>query len=157
MAQDFLRDVVAPAKIAEAFMEDIRSVYLRHLESRLRDITGQLTRVRYSSSPALEAWHPAINVYRCHDRILICVELAGVDRSEIQVSVEPRRLWLRGHRALPEPRDVEGPALQVLAMEIDHGTFEREILLPADVVPERVEAEQREGLLWVRLPFTEQL
>ena len=129
----------------------------RQLQGRLRDIACQLTRVRYSSSPATEAWHPAINAYRCHDRILICVELAGVDRSEIQVRVEPRRVWLRGQRVPPGPRDAEGPPLQVFAMEIDHGSFEREIVLPVEVEPEQVQAEQREGLLWIRLPLTDQM
>lgn len=136
-------------------MEDIHSVYLRHLEGRLVGIACHLTRVRYSSSPATETWHPAINAYRCPDRILICVELAGVDRSAIQVRVEPRRVWLRGQRVPPEPLDAEGPPLQVLAMEIDDGAFEREVILPVDVVPEQVQAEQREGLLWLRLPLAE--
>jgi HSP20 family protein len=137
-------------------MESIHSVYLRHLQGRLSDIACHLTRVRYATSPATEAWHPAINAYRCQDCILICVELAGVDRSEIQVVAEPRRVWLRGQRVPPEPRDGEGPPLQVLAMEIDHGAFEREIVLPVEVEPEQVQAEQREGLLWIRLPLTEQ-
>ncbi len=138
-------------------MEDISSVYLRHLQGRLTDIACQLTRVRYAAAPALEVWHPAINAYRCREHILICVDLAGVKRAEIQLRVEPRQVWLRGERPPLEPREVEGPALQVLALEIDHGVFEREIVLPAEVDPERVAAEQREGLLWIRLPLTEKI
>lgn len=137
-------------------MEDIRSIYLRHLQGRVTNIAWELTRVRYASAPATAAWHPAINAYRCHDRIVVCVELAGVGRAEIQVQVQPRRVLLRGRRLAPEPCDAEGPALQVLAMEIDHGPFEREIVLPAEVDPEQVQAEQREGLLWIRLPLAEQ-
>lgn len=137
-------------------MDDIQSIYLRHLQGRLREIAGHLTRVRYSSSPAVEAWHPAINAYRCQHQILICVELAGVERSEIQVRVEPRRVWLRGRRTPPEPRDAEGPCLTVLAMEIDHGAFERKIVLPVDVDPDAVQAEQHEGLLWIRLPLSDE-
>jgi HSP20 family protein len=137
-------------------MEDIRNIYLRHLQGRVTDIAYELTRVRYSSSHATEAWHPAINAYRCRDRVVICVELAGVDRSQIQVQVEPRRLSVCGRRVPPEPRDGEGPALQVLAMEIDHGAFVREIVLPVAVDPEQVQAEQREGLLWICLPLAEE-
>ena len=136
-------------------MEDIRSIYLRLLQGRLTQITGELTRVVYRPSPAAPAWHPAINAYRCHDRILICVELAGVDQSQIEVRAESRRVWLRGQRELAEPCDTAGPALQILAMEIDHGRFEREIVLPVEVDPEQVEAEQREGMLWIRLPLAE--
>ena len=76
-----------------------------------------------------------------------------MDRSQIAVTVEPRRVWLRGRRGPPEPGDAEGPALQVLAMEIDHGGFERDIVLPVEVDPNQVKAEQREGLLWICLPL----
>jgi HSP20 family molecular chaperone IbpA len=134
-------------------MEDIASIYLRHLQGRLRHIAGELTRVRFSSSQATGTWHPAINAYRCRDWILICAELAGVDRSQIRLRVEPRRVWLSGQRSPPEPRDSEGPPLQVLAMEIDHGAFEREIVLPAEVDPAQVQAQQREGFLWISLPI----
>lgn len=134
-------------------MDSIRSIYLRHLQGRITDIACELTRVHYATAPLARAWPPAINAYRCQDCILVCAELAGVERSQIQVQVEPKRVWLRGRRALPEPRAGEPPALQVLAMEIDHGTFEREIVLPIEVDPDRVTAEQREGLLWIRLPL----
>jgi HSP20 family protein len=139
-------------------MDELRNFYLRQLQGRVCGIATELTRLRYSSLPlpAREVWHPAIDAYRCRDYILICAELAGVDRSQIAVAVEPRRVWLRGRRRPPEPRDTEGPALQVLALEIDHGSFEREIVLPVPVNPEQVEAEQREGLLWIRLPLAEQ-
>lgn len=134
-------------------VEEFRAFYLRQLQSRLGGIATELTRLGYSSVAAREAWHPAINTYRCRDCIVICAELAGVDRANINLTVEPQRVWLRGRRLAPEPRETEGPALQVLAMEIDHGTFEREIVLPVDVDPEQVQAEQREGLLWILLPL----
>jgi quinol-cytochrome oxidoreductase complex cytochrome b subunit len=35
----------------------------------------------------------------------------------------------------------------------DYGPFEREVVLPLEVDPERVEAEQRSGLLWISLPL----
>jgi HSP20 family molecular chaperone IbpA len=38
-------------------------------------------------------------------------------------------------------------------MEIDHGSFERILELPAEIDPEAVEANHREGLLWVYLPL----
>jgi len=136
-------------------MDELRSVCFQQIQSRLGSIATELTQVRYCSLPTRPAWHPAINAYRCPDGILICAELAGVNRTEIAVTVESRRVWLRGQRVPPEPRPEDGEPLQVLAMEIDHGTFEREIVLPVDVDPEQLRAEQREGLLWIRLPLAE--
>lgn len=137
-------------------MEEPHNLYFRHLRSRLGGIVGEMTRVHHVTLAAQGAWHPAVNVYRCSECILICVELAGVEQSQITVAVESRRVWLRGHRPTPEPQATEGPLLQVLVMEIDHGVFEREVVLPVDVVPERVQAEQRKGLLWIFLPVAEQ-
>lgn len=136
-------------------IDEPREFYFRQLETRVGIITGELTRVRFGSMQARAAWPVSMNAYRCRDCILVVAELAGIDRAQISLSVEPRRVRLRGHREPPEPRKGDGPPLQVLAMEIDHGAFEREIVLPVEVEPERVEAEQREGLLWIRLPLAE--
>ena len=136
-------------------IDELRDFYFRQLQGRLGDITSELTRVQHASRRALEARHPSINAYRCENGILIVAELAGVDRSQISLTVEPRRVWLRGRRLAPEPRESDGAVLRVLALEIDHGAFEREIVLSVDVDPDRVQAEQREGFLWICLPLGE--
>jgi HSP20 family protein len=134
-------------------MADVRSIRLRQLQGRLGDVVYQLTRVQFSEFSPAGNWRPSINAYRCPERMTICVDLAGVDRSSVDLQVEPRRLLLRGNRELPEPGGGEERPMQILAMEIDHGPFEREINFPADVEPGRVTAEQRNGMLWVYLPW----
>jgi HSP20 family protein len=94
-----------------------------------------------------------MNAYRCEHCIQVCFDLAGVDRAEIDVRIEPTRLVLRGTRRTPEPASSEGRPRQILAMEIDHGPFARELRLPAEVIPGKVTAEQRDGLLWIKLPL----
>ena len=98
-------------------------------------------------------WQPAINAYRCDKCVRVCVDLAGVERSRIDLTVEPERLIIRGVRDVPEPTHAEGRAVQLLAMEIDYGPFEREVRLPTLVDIEKVHAEQRNGLLWISLPL----
>src|SRR5205814_9780519 len=97
-------------------------------------------------------WEPAINAYRCDKCIRVCVDLAGVERSRIDLTVEPERLIVRGVRDVPEPTHAEGRAVQLLAMEIDYGSFEREVLLPALVDINYVHVDQRHGLLSISLP-----
>ena len=101
----------------------------------------------------MRAWEPAINAYRCEQCVRICVDLAGVDRSLIDLTVEPRRVMIRGTRELPEPTQAEGHTVQLLAMEIDYGPFERQINLPVEVEVDKAHAEQRNGLLWISLPL----
>jgi len=67
---------------------------------------------------------------RCDTCIRICVDLAGVDRSLIDLTVEPRRLVIRGTRELPEPTGDEECAQQLLAMEIDYGRLNARSLSP---------------------------
>ena len=83
----------------------------------------------------------------------ICVDLAGVDRSQVELLVDPQRLAIRGTREAPEPTDDEGRAVQMIAFEIDYGPFERIVELPLPVDVARAKAEQRNGLLWIELPF----
>jgi HSP20 family protein len=133
-------------------MDPIRNIKLRWLHGVLHDVTYELSRSHFSRF-APQAWEPAINAYRCEKSIRICVDLAGVDRTLIDLSVEPRRLVIRGTRELPEPTGDEECALQLLAMEIDYGPFIREVPLPTEVEIEQAHAEQRNGLLWISLPI----
>jgi HSP20 family protein len=98
-------------------------------------------------------WQPAINAFRCDRCIRICVDLAGVDRSQIEVSVEGRSLLVRGVRTAPEPAVDDQEARQILALEIDSGPFARELALPVEVDVKGITAQQREGLLWITLPL----
>ena len=43
--------------------------------------------------------------------------------------------------------------MQMIAMEIDYGPFEREIALPDQVEAKKVHAEQKNGFLWIHLPL----
>jgi HSP20 family protein len=132
-------------------MDPIKNIKLRWLHGALHDISYELSRSNFSRFA--HAWQPAINAYRCETCIRICVDLAGVDRSVIDLTVEPRRVLIRGRRELPEPSHSEGQTLQLLAMEIDYGPFQREVSLPAEVEVHEAHAEQRNGLLWISLPL----
>jgi HSP20 family protein len=132
-------------------MDPIGSIKLRWLQGALHDVTYELARSRFQFAP--HTWEPTINAYRCEKCIRICVDLAGVERSQIDLTVEPRRALIRGARELPEPTHEEGRAVRLLAMEIDYGPFEREVALPAEVEIDQARAEQRNGLLWISLPL----
>jgi len=133
-------------------MESNRTIRLRWLHGAVQDVTHQLAGLRFSRSGP-HAWRPAINAYRCEKCITICVDLAGVERADIDLAIEPQRLSIRGVRDVPEPRGKEDPALQMIAMEIDYGPFEREVRLPGEVDVKKVRAEQKNGLLWIHLPL----
>src|SRR5947208_13875639 len=134
-------------------MDPIRNIKLRWLHGALHDVTRELSRSKFSKFP--HAREPAINAYRCETCIRICVDLAGVDRSVIDLTVAPRRVVIRGTRELPGPTHAEGHAVKLLAMEIDYGPFIREVPLPAEVEVDQADGELRHGLLLISLRIKE--
>lgn len=133
-------------------MERIHRTYLRQSHGCHGGIVYEL-RIQHLSAAPEESWTPAVNAYRFRHQIVVCVELAGVDRQAIELHAESRRLLIRGSRPPIELAADEGTPLQVFAIEIDQGFFQREIPLPMEIDPEQVRAEQRNGLLWIYLPI----
>lgn len=134
-------------------MEDLSQIALRRLQGRLNEVLQEFGRMQFRPFARPKAWLPAINAYWEHDRITICVELAGVEKKSINLSVNPREVRLSGRRAVPEPKSGDQPVEEILALEIDHGPFERVITLPVEVDPRRAEAEAQSGLVWIYLPL----
>lgn len=141
------KDVISDGRMSDS------SFHLQRLHGKLGDLVYEMTKVHFCSFGPEQAWRPALNVYRCEHGMAVCADLAGVDKREIDLQVEPRRLLLRGRREAPEPESDTHKPVHVLAMEIDYGSFERELALPEEVDGDAVTAEQRNGLLWIYLPF----
>ena len=134
-------------------MNTLHSFRLRFLQERLSSIAGELTALRFQAGSAHPVWRPRINVFRLQDRLAVCADLAGIARTEIDLRVEPRRVWLSGRRRSPVSDPAPGKVLQILTLEIDDGLWQREIPLPVEIDPAAVQAEQRNGLLWISLPL----
>lgn len=123
------------------------------LARRLDRAVEQLIQRQVSHFSPTETWVPAINAYRLADRIEVCVDLAGVAKDSIDVQARPGQLCIRGLRQPPQPPHESHEPIQILAMEIDHGPFERVVRLPRGVDVRRISAAAEEGLLWIRLPL----
>ena len=141
-------------------MSEIGDVYLQHLQGRLGDLVYQLTKVQFTQFGAPRTWSPALNVYRCDQCIVVCADLEAFEikvrnhkQEAVEVRISSRRLVIRGERAAPEPTEDARKPVQVLAMEIDYGFFERELMLPVDVEPRKAALEQQNGLIWIHLPL----
>lgn len=123
---------------------------------RTSDVAQDLSKLHFSGFQSAQGWRPEINVYRYDDRIEIWADLAGVEKTNIDVDVLPDRVRISGDRKPPLPtRDTSSQCRQVLAMEIESGRFGREIVLPVEVDRNRVTAKQENGLLWIVLPIAE--
>jgi HSP20 family protein len=106
---------------------------------------------RTSTHPFATNWRPAVNAYRCQAHFVIFADLAGIPPEAITVSVESRRLIIRGSRPAPEPGCQRSELTQLLALEIDHGMFERVLDLPQEIKADELTTEYRDGLLRIQL------
>jgi HSP20 family protein len=96
-------------------------------------------------------WRPAADVYRTRDGWLVKFDLAGVDPSEIRVSLGGGRLTIAGVR-----RDLlvqEG--CSSYSLEISYSRFERSLDLPLDTQSMQLRTEYRDGMLLVWLQENE--
>ena len=91
---------------------------------------------------------PAADVYETAEEVIVLVEIAGISGEEIELDLDGRTLVIRGQRR-PLPAK---PRRTYSQMEIAHGAFKRELLLPSEVDAEHAAAAYKDGVLEVVLP-----
>lgn len=92
------------------------------------------------------AWRPAIDLVEADDGYVLFVELAGVERHEIELVTQGGWLELSGERRM---RDGEPSFLR---LERRYGPFRRRIELSEGIDSEGITARLRRGVLEVRIP-----
>jgi HSP20 family protein len=95
-----------------------------------------------------DRWQPALDVFETEKAIVVRVELAGVRREDLRVSVDGDRLHIRGVRRPPEDQEIQ----RLHQMEIAFGPFERTVAVGVPFERERVSAHLENGYLSVTLP-----
>jgi HSP20 family protein len=97
-------------------------------------------------------FQPSVDSFLAGDppELTVLVELPGIDPATISLVVGERILLVSGQRPRPE-----GAGRVYQQMEIAYGPFARRVRLPADVDPERAQAEYDRGVLRVTLPVAE--
>ena len=91
-------------------------------------------------------WIPAADIYEDEREYMLALDLPGIDRERLDVSLDEGRLVVRGERAAP----AEG--LGVRRAERPHGRFVRSFSLPDAVERERITADYKDGVLALHLP-----
>jgi len=123
---------------------------LAHQMSKMVD---QMQKGFFSFCPA-ETWTPSVNLYENDVAYVMCVDLGGMAKEQIDLSVVEGQLQLKGMRAVPAPPDADpkNVRMRVHLMEIDHGAFCRNVQLPEDAMTDNIAANYRNGMLWVEIP-----
>jgi len=97
-------------------------------------------------------WTPNTDVYATESGLVVKVELAGMRSEHLEIMVEGRRLRITGNR----PDGCRSPKCNFLVMEINYGSFERVLELPAIYDLSQAKAAYLNGFLRIDVPLTHQ-
>jgi len=119
----------------------------------LRDLLSAQQRMfgPFASSETFGAWAPAVDIFEKDEDLVLRAEVPGVERSDIQVSVEDNRLLIQGERKREEDVNEEN----AYRLERSVGAFVRSFVLPKTVDATKIQANYSNGVLEVRLPKAE--
>lgn len=101
---------------------------------------------------SMGSWNPVVDVYDNDDSIVIKAELPGVDKEGIEIDVKDRVLTLKGERS----SESEVKDDNYYRRERFFGKFERAFTLPADVDPDKIKADYKDGVLKIDIPKPEE-
>lgn len=93
------------------------------------------------------AWKPQMDIYETPQEIIVLAEVAGIDKENLEVEISSRAIRIRGNRE--EIPRVESATYRLA--EIQYGTFERILYLPAPIDTDKVSASYMNGFLQIRL------
>lgn len=89
-----------------------------------------------------------IDVYQTENDVVIKSTIAGVKPEDLDVSINNDMITIRGERKKEEDVSEENYYYQ----ECYWGNFSRSVILPVDVLAEKIEASMKNGILTIRLP-----
>jgi HSP20 family protein len=120
-----------------------------HIHDRLRQASQRIFGGRPGSPNFCEPYmEPPVDVYETDGEVVVLVEMAGIPEADVELEIEGRYLHIKGERP-PLPGR---PQRQYSQIEIAHGPFQREVMLPAEVDPAGLQASYTDGILEVVLP-----
>lgn len=136
----------------EGLTEGWREVITRSSDALTQFAEVAKRRAGDKTTPRFPQW--AVLAGECWETaqsVIVRVELPGMRKEDIHVSLHRGRLQIRGEKRSSD----QGETRHYHLMERAFGRFERSIPLPANVDPSRAEVTYQEGVVIVILPKTE--
>ena len=96
-------------------------------------------------------FEPSVDVWEDDKNIHIKAELPGLDEKDIDVTLTPDALSIRGEKKEEKEEKENG----YWHKETSYGSFQRSIALPEGINQEKVEAQFKNGVLNIEIPWLE--
>jgi HSP20 family protein len=96
-------------------------------------------------------FYPAVDVTENENDIVVKAEVPGCKADDIDISVHGNTLTISGEKKAEQEKKEKG----FYHLERSYGSFRRDLTLPTDVDPTKVDAACKEGVLTITLPKAE--
>ena len=128
------------------FLTPFDKMFDQIVATQFPDITKSVGVTPYQGSA-----YPKVNVYEYDDKVGIVAEIPGLDKKQLEVSVEEGVLTISGdkHSAF------ENEGAKVLRRELKQSSFKRQFELGELLDGENIKANFKDGILSVDVPKVE--
>ena len=105
-----------------------------------------------SEADELSVWSPSTDITERENDFLVKVELPGVKKEDVKITLHDGALTIRGEKKL----DTESKDANYHRVERSYGSFQRTFALPTSVKADNVDASFEDGILSITLPKQEE-
>jgi HSP20 family protein len=117
------------------------------LFSLQRALDAHLASDWMGSRTAAMGSYPPTNVFQKGDDFVAVIELAGVDKADLQVEAKENTIRVSGRKFINY-----GEGASMHRRERVSGVFDRTISVPIEIDPDGIQAEYRDGVLALFIP-----
>lgn len=116
------------------------------LQDRMNRLFEDASQRRGDDRDEVEAadWYPAADVYETDAEFVVSLDVPGIDRATLDISLDNDRLVIKGQRGLGNEKRHQA--------ECPHGKFYRTFSVPSSINHEVISAHYKDGVLKVHLP-----
>lgn len=101
---------------------------------------------------AASYWTPAVDIVEQENEYVVKMELPGVNKDEVKISLESNILTIKGEKK----QEKEEQSKNLHRIERSYGSFQRSFTLPTTVKSDKIDAVFKDGVLSVSLPKAEE-
>jgi HSP20 family protein len=115
-----------------------------------RALENRLASDWFGTTTASMGTYPPVNVFQQGDDLVAIVELPGVNKEDLNIQAKENTVRIAGHKSIDYPENVSLHRRERLS-----GVFDRTVVVPMQIDPDRIKAEYRDGLLALFIPRSE--
>lgn len=112
------------------------------------EMNRYFSQTRESAANQERDWMPAVDIREEDSRYLLAADIPGVDRKNVEITLEEGVLTVKGERNTGT--DISGEGYR--RRERTHGTFMRQFTLPDTVDAGNISAAVQDGVLEIEIP-----